>query len=203
MDDINVLILQAEQGDVNAQRTLGEGYYFGDYGAVDYEKAWKYYSMAAQQGDAHSLHTCGCMLFFGDGRNVDVQNALKYWKASADLDYSYAMVQLAVCYGQGNGVAKNESIADEYWNKAAKLGHPDALYKLAVDFHNMAIVNAKSGNWEVFEALRVGAKNMLCRASSNGSTEAEELLNNAYGGVMRGVDFKELNIAAYNHIRGQ
>lgn len=202
MDDISVLVLRAAQGDIDAQRTLGEGYYFGDYGEVDYALAWKYYSMAAKQGDAHSLHTCGCMLFFGDGRNADVQNALKYWKASADLGNSYAMEQLAVCYGQGIGVPRNEKTADEYWEKAAELGNPNALYKRAVDFHNMAIDNAKAGNWELFEALRAGARNTLFRASREGSTEAEDLLNNAYGGRIGSDDFKKLNIAAYNHIRG-
>lgn len=202
MDDINLLSLRAAHGDVEAQRALGEGYYFGDYGAVDYAQAWKYYSMAAQQGDAHSLYTCGCMLFWGDGRDIDVQNALQYWQASADLGNSFAMEQLAVCYGQGTGVPRNDETANEYWEKAAELGNPNALFKRAVDFHNMAIDHAKAGNWEMFEALRAGARNTLYRASREGSAEAEDLLNTAYGGRIGSDDFKNLNIAAYNHIRG-
>lgn len=202
MDDINVLLLQATQGNVDAQRTLGEGYYFGDYGAVDYDKAWTYYSMAASQGDGHSLYSCGCMLFFGRGRNVDIQSALTYWKAAGETGNSYAFEKLAVCYEEGIGVAKDRNVAKDYWSKAADLGNPNALFNRAVDAHNMSIDAAKAGNWELFKAARLAAKNSLKYAKQMGSQEAENLLNAAYGGDSFFGD-DALNTAVWNQIRGQ
>lgn len=201
MDNLNELALQAAQEDIVALRTLAEGYYFGDYGAVDYKKAWQYYSMAAQQGDAHSLYSCGCMLFFGRGRNVDIQGALSYWKKAGDAGNSYALEKLAVCYDEGIGVPKDSNVAKAYWSKAADLGNPNALFNRAADMHNMGVDAAKAGNWDLFKAARLATKNTLKLAKRAGSKEAEEFLNDAYGGDSF-FGHEELNLAAWNHIRG-
>ena len=48
---------QAEEGDVNSQLTLGYMYLYGENGvSKDYEKAFRYYSMAAAQNDSIAVN---------------------------------------------------------------------------------------------------------------------------------------------------
>ena len=59
---------QAEEGDVNSQLTLGYMYLYGENGvSKDYEKAFRYYSMAAAQNDSIAVNNVGSLYYSGIG----------------------------------------------------------------------------------------------------------------------------------------
>lgn len=203
INEIKTLQEKANMGDVDAQRSLGMAYMFGDYGEVDYANAWRYYSMAAKQKDAYSTFSCGYMLFYGYGVEENRGKAIELWTMAAEYGSGDAMEKLAICYEDGIGVPANADKAKALWQKAMGLGMPNALFNGAADIHNRGLDAAKKGNWDEFVSLRWTARLLLEKAVKAGSKNAQELLWNGYGGYILDKDkMYELDKAAWNQIRG-
>lgn len=56
------LAAAASLGHVNAQKKLGDEYYFGKITTKNLERAYSYYLMAAENGDAYSMYSVGYMI---------------------------------------------------------------------------------------------------------------------------------------------
>ncbi len=118
--------LKAEQGDVEAQFTLG-GMYANGYGVwQDSEQAATWFLKAAGQGDAKAQVALGDAYARGQGvPRDDVQSATWYRKAAEQGDAA-AQFTLAVVYADGVGVARDYVEALKWANLAGARASGDA-----------------------------------------------------------------------------
>ena len=127
---------QAEEGDVNAQLTLGYMYLYGEEGVdIDYEKAFRYYSMAAAQKDNVAVNNLGSLYYSGIGTEKDFLKAATLFDEAAKLGNVEAAVNLAFIYLSGSNVGKNSQAAMELFKKAAEKGNPTAKFMLGYAYY--------------------------------------------------------------------
>ena len=69
---------KADQGDAQAQFSLGERYYDGLGVERDYAEAFAWFLKAAEQGNARAQDNAGLMLFLGRGTERDPIEACKW-----------------------------------------------------------------------------------------------------------------------------
>lgn len=78
--DLSQWVRQAGQGDVDAQKRLGEIYYFGRGVETDYKKAFEYFRLAAGQGEITSLYRLGRCYELGLGVPRNRTRALEIYR---------------------------------------------------------------------------------------------------------------------------
>ena len=149
----------AEQGNTEAQFTLGSMYEKGISVQKNEGEAVNWYRKAADQGHADAQYK------IGRGVRKDEEEAAKWYRKAAEQGHALAkgiltdferrkaakeqrkavkeqrkaaesgnvdvQYQLAVMYQNGQGVHKSDYEAKEWYQKAAKQGHADAQYQLA------------------------------------------------------------------------
>ena len=132
---------QAEEGDVNAQLTLGYMYLYGEEGVdIDYNKAFNYYSMAAAQKDSIAINNLGSLYFSGIGTGKDYIKAATLFDQAAKLGNTEAAVNLAFIYLSGNNVGKNSRAAMDLFKDAAKKRNPTAKFMMGYAYYKGFIV---------------------------------------------------------------
>jgi TPR repeat protein len=114
----------ADQGNVHAQRSLGEFYSYGKGVPQAFEQAAKWFRKAAEQDDAHSQKVLG--EFFRDGKGVpqDNEQAFKWFRKAADQGDASAQKAASLLYSDDkidsqNSVGEkpllqNEALLREY-----------------------------------------------------------------------------------------
>ena len=115
----------AEQGDVNAQYSLGQIYRKGEGVSRDYAKAVKWYRKAAEQGYADAQFKLGVMYHNGKGVPQDDAEAVKWYRKAAEQGNSYAQRNIGVMYHNGKGVKQDTTEAVKWYRKAAEQGNAD------------------------------------------------------------------------------
>ena len=123
-------IVQAENGDADAQNKIGLCYEYGDGVAQDYAEAFKWYSLAAEQGNARAMNSVGHCYYNGYSVPVDYTEAFRWFKKSADAGNKKAQYNLGVCYEFGKGVKKDLTEAKRWYQMAADNGHEKARERL-------------------------------------------------------------------------
>ncbi|MBS0649271.1 MAG: SEL1-like repeat protein [Verrucomicrobia bacterium] len=126
----------AEQGDAQAQYSLGLCYANGQGVAQDYKEAVKWYHKAAEQGYAYAQHNLGVCYGNGQGVAKDHQEAAKWFQKAAEKGNATAQYNLGLCYANDRGVAKDYKKAAEWYRKAADQGHAAAQSNLGVCYDN-------------------------------------------------------------------
>ncbi len=121
----------AEQGDANAQNTVGSMYYNGVGVPRDYIKAMGWFRKAAAHGNALAQFSLGRMYHDGLGLPQDYSLALGWFRTSAAKGYAAAQLYLGIMYDNGQGTPRNYPVAAEWYRKAAAQGDADAQYNLA------------------------------------------------------------------------
>ena len=121
---LDVTIQQAEQGNLDAQITLGNAYLFGELEQeVNYKKSAYWLKQAADHGDAASQYNLAIQYFRGLGIPKNLEYAFHYYKRAAEQGHAKAQIQLALRYLYGEGTSVNSDQA-EYWYTQAE-SHPD------------------------------------------------------------------------------
>lgn len=77
--EIQVLIKQAEQGDVSAQINLGVIYHLGEGVPQDYKQAVRWYRLAAERGNIIAQFGLGVMYAKGQGVPQDYKQAYAWF----------------------------------------------------------------------------------------------------------------------------
>lgn len=96
---------KAEQGDVEAQLTLGAVYSEGGPGVTeDYKEALKWYTKAAEQGHA-GAQACLAALLCNKGK--DYKEAIKWCTKAAEQGHAGAQHNLALMYYRGQGIIED------------------------------------------------------------------------------------------------
>ena len=186
----------AENGNVDAQYTLGIRYLKGDGSRKNPQKAVKWIRKAAEQDHAGAQYQLGIMYRDGIGVPKSENEAVKWlrlassWginKAQRDLDSLLrkqllasedeftanpelsnpdSQFALGMMYVDGKGVAKDPSTAVQWFLKAANQDHHEAQYRLG----KMYI------DGEGVKSSKKEAKLWLAKAADGGLTKASKAL---------------------------
>lgn len=128
------IIGAAKQGNVDAQRVLGEMYSFGNGVSKDEAIAASWYHKAAEQGDAEAQHRLAWLYYWGRGVQRDAVTSASWYRKAAEQGYSEAALHLGWMYEKGRGVPFEEhlKIALFWYCKAAELGNAEAQRRLGM-----------------------------------------------------------------------
>ncbi|MGO8881815.1 MAG: tetratricopeptide repeat protein, partial [Desulfomonilaceae bacterium] len=108
---LHSLMKAADQGDADAQFSLGWKYYNGQGVPKDQKKAAQWYRRAAQKGHSGAQCNLGVMYDNGTGVAKDETEAVKWFKKAADQGYADAQNNLGAMYQNGRGLDKDAAEA--------------------------------------------------------------------------------------------
>ena len=104
----------AEQGDPDAEYTLGDMYDRGNGVPQDYKEAVKWYMPAAEKGVAAAQDRLGFFYSFGKGVPRDYAEAAKWDRRAAEQGVATAQTRLGTLYANGWGLPK-DPVSAEFW----------------------------------------------------------------------------------------
>ncbi len=127
-NDVNFEIVaqtleKAEQGDEQAQLTLGTFYGLGLGVPQSYKESFSWLLKSAQQGDATAQSLVGTLYHDGLGVPVDYTEAAAWYLKSAQQGNADAQNWLGVMYANAEGLPQDYERALTWWNKSAEQGH--------------------------------------------------------------------------------
>lgn len=112
----------AEQGDINAQVSLGQMYLVGRGGPRNDVKAAHWYGKAAEQGHAEAQVIIGLLYEEGQGVPQDYLEAARWYQKASEQKHARALRQLGQMYKHGRGVSQDEILAHVYFNLSGSFG---------------------------------------------------------------------------------
>ena len=119
----NELLKRAQDGDAEAQRTLGLIHKNGQDVIQDYAEAVKWFLRAAEQGDALAQGNLGIAYTNGEGAVQDHTEAVKWFRRAAEQGESQSQGLLGVAYGIGRGVTQDVVYSHMWFNISLSLGN--------------------------------------------------------------------------------
>ncbi len=123
----DALKIQAEQGDVSAQKKIANFYIEGLGTSADASLAIAWYQKAALQSDAESMRQIGVIYDKGRGVPVDYVAAEKWQRKSAELGDAQAQYNLAIYLYYGIGTPQNKVEAISWMSKSADQKYARAI----------------------------------------------------------------------------
>ena len=125
----------AEFGNAEAQRILGDCYFWGEGIREDKSEAVKWYRLAAEQGDAEAQRILGACYYFGTGIREDKREAVKWYRLAAEQKNSEARWRLGSCYYFGTGIREDKQEAVKWFRLAAGQGNAEAQWRLGACYY--------------------------------------------------------------------
>ncbi|MGB1800273.1 MAG: SPOR domain-containing protein [Gammaproteobacteria bacterium] len=129
---LEILKPLAENGNAQAQITLGLMYDYGHGVEKSASESIKWYLMAAEQGVPLVQHDMGVKYFQGQGVEQNYDEAARWWEMSANAGIADSQFNLGLMYYRGIGIEKDYVKAAKLFEAAAEQGHGNAQYSLAV-----------------------------------------------------------------------
>ncbi len=126
----------AEQGVVEAQRSLGLLYFEGIGVPRDAVEAARLFRLAAELGDADAQVYLGGLHQSGDGVPQDFEEALQWFGLAAEQGHPGAQRRLGDAYSYGHGVEQDHEEAVRWYRLAARQGHRGAQFDLAQRYNS-------------------------------------------------------------------
>ncbi|MCZ7599017.1 MAG: hypothetical protein M5U09_16745 [Gammaproteobacteria bacterium] len=120
---LEIWLLEAYEGNPEAQYRLGRMFADGTGTVADAAEAVYWYTRAAEQGHATAQYELGSASFHGLGTNPDKEAALTWWRVAAENGSADAQYQLGRAYFYGIDIAQDAALAIEYLGDAADNGH--------------------------------------------------------------------------------
>lgn len=121
-------IAAAEHGSVYVQRTLGELYEFGVFGAPNLQEAEKWYLEAANKSDAYAQYRLSEIYF----NKKEIDKGIVYAESAIAQNLPAAINGLGLRYFKGEGVEKDLKKAKELFEKGYKLKNGDSAFYLGI-----------------------------------------------------------------------
>lgn len=123
----------AEQGNADAQNSLGVCYYNGNGVVQDYSEAVKWFRKAAEQGNAAAQSKLGACYQLGKGVKRNYAEGVKWYRTAAEQGYAAAQYCLGACYHRGK---RDYAEAVKWYRKAAEQGHAVAQFNMGYSYYN-------------------------------------------------------------------
>lgn len=127
-----LLLPLAEDGQADAQITLGIMHEYGRGVPRDTAVAARWYARAAAQGDPIVQHDLASKYFRGNSIARDYTEAARWWRAAAESGLAASQYDLGLMYYRGVGGTQSYSEAATWYRKAAAQGHARAQYALGI-----------------------------------------------------------------------
>jgi TPR repeat protein len=131
------LIASAENGDAQAQGTLGmryhkQGEHTDDLVAKteNFKQARKWFKKSAQQGNPVGQYGMGMVCDDGVDEPADIEQAVQWYRAAANQDYAPAQYVMGLCHKHGTCMPKDFAQAHTWLQKAAHAGNSEAQLSL-------------------------------------------------------------------------
>ncbi|WP_265090090.1 tetratricopeptide repeat protein [Psychrobacter faecalis] len=109
--------VQANQGDSDAQFTLGLMYAEGDGVKQNYAKSIEWYQKAANQGNSDAQFNLGLLYADGEGVKQDYVKSAEWYQKAANQGDSDAQYIIGTLYDTGTGVKQNYAKAVEWYQR--------------------------------------------------------------------------------------
>lgn len=162
---LKILKPLAEEGDSQAQITMGLMYDYGHGVEKDPAESIKWYRMAAEQGVPLVQHDIGVKYFQGQGVKQNYLEAAKWWELSASAGIADSQFNLGLMHYRGIGIPKDYVKAAKLFDAAAEQGHGNAQYSLAVMY---AFGQSKEKNYSTaLKWFRKSADQNIAQAQFN------------------------------------
>lgn len=124
------LLARANNGDAEAQFSIGKMYDEGENVTQNKRVAIEWYNKSATQGNKDALFCLASMYDKGDGVAFDSGKALEYYEKAALQGHIVAQYNLGIMFDTGLGASKDIKNAIKWYTMAAKQGDNDARKKL-------------------------------------------------------------------------
>jgi TPR repeat protein len=121
----------ADNGNIEAQYSLGVLYLKGLGVEKDLDKATLLFIQAASEGNTKAQYSLAIRYLKGDGIEKNYYEAAKWLTRAAEKGHSNAAYSLSIRYKLGQGVEKSQAKRIFWLEKAAKNGNPTAKYELS------------------------------------------------------------------------
>ena len=126
----------AEQGDAEAQYTVGAMYNTGEGVVKNKEEGFKWLMKAAEEGDKNAQFNVGKMFDTGEGAAQNKEEAFKWYNKAAEQGDAVAQYNVGIMYYNGIGVMKNPPQAIYWLKKALEQGYKEAQLQLAYAYED-------------------------------------------------------------------
>ncbi len=123
--ELAALTTKAQQGDAQAEFTLGVGYFTGAAGSVDHGKAVAWLQKSADAGHAYAQANLASLYISGVGVPKDDVAAFSYFQKAAMAGLAKAQDNVAYMYAVGMGVDQNYKMAYVWYDLASRNGMPE------------------------------------------------------------------------------
>lgn len=123
-------LIEAERGNVKAQRYLGVLYARGQGVVQNDQEAARWFHLAAEQRDSIAQSNLGVLYARGQGVKQSDQEAAKWFLKAARQGDAKAQFWLGVMYEVGRGVANNSVVASSWYLLAQESGVEKAQHSL-------------------------------------------------------------------------
>ena len=121
-EDIEMIIHNAERGDVDAQYRLGVMYDFGQGVNQDSEQARHWFEKSAKQSHVFAQLFLAALYYNGEGVQQDYVQARYWFEKAAEQGDADAQIGLGLIYQNGHGVRQNKRKAKEFFGQACDKG---------------------------------------------------------------------------------
>jgi TPR repeat protein len=136
MENVQALLLAAQQGDAKAQFQLGRAYHDGKGVAQDFAQAVAWYEKAAKQEYARMQNSLGYAYYKGKGVAQDFAHAVALWEKAAKQGFAQAQFNLGTAYYKGKGIPQDFAQAVAWYEKAAGQGYARAQFNLGAAYYD-------------------------------------------------------------------
>jgi TPR repeat protein len=169
----------AEQGDADAQFSLGVMYANGQGVPQDDKEALNWYRKAAEQGVAGAQFNLGLMYKNGQGVPQDYKEAANWYRKAAEQGVAGAQNNLGRMYAFGQGVPKDHKEAANWYRKAAEQGHAGAQNNLGAMYETgLGVPEDKILAYALYNLSAAGDPSENNKAPKNRDTITAELSRN-------------------------
>ena len=174
--DVESLRLAAEQGNVDAQYSLGVRHMNGDGVPQDDAEAVRWFRLAVDQGLPAAQVRLGSMYMLGRGVQQDAVEGVRLWRLAAERGNAPAQANLGVAYAQGDGVPQDDTEAARWYRLAADQGEAQAQTNLGQMYYEGRGVpqdDAEAARWLRLAADQghAGAQRLLRLMDAGGGGE--------------------------------
>lgn len=119
---VGLLTDLADEGDVEAQFSLGYRHSFGMGVEQDYARSAHWYEKAAQQGHSTAMFNLGVMHFYGSGVDQDYKQAIDWYDQAARQGNADAQFILGTIYERGAHVDGDAGLAHMWFSLSSTNG---------------------------------------------------------------------------------
>jgi Sel1 repeat len=124
---LDAALVDANNGDANAQATLGAMYHNCQGVTQDFTQALRWSTKAAEQGHAEGQFYLGLMYDAGEGVTQDNKQALRWYTEAASQGNAMAQYNLGVMVFHGRGIASDHNGACRLFALSAANGFEPAI----------------------------------------------------------------------------